>query len=382
MEQTHSVSCGSVNPSDVARILGSAITRKEALDRIRKDADAYLSFSGFPKEEQEKILDFIQGNRGLPILYDSFFKRIMNPETHPERLEQFLSALLEQPVRIRSVLPVEGTKLSDGGSLVIMDILMELSDGTIVDVEMQKIGYAFPGERSSCYLSDFIMRQYNRVRSERRHLFSFRDLKPVWLIILMENSSGEFRAAAPHYIHRSSMVFDSGAKVRSLEHIVYISLDTFHEVVHNIDKELDAWMTFLSSDRPADIVRLVQAYPQFAECYQDIIDFRRHPKELIGMYSEALAIMDRNTVLYMCDEQKKEIEAGKKEIEARREEIEELTQQLHSAAAENERKDAAISEKDAAISEKDAAISEKDAAISEKDALIAALQEEIRRLSQ
>ena len=170
MEQTHSVSAGSVNPSDVARILGSAITRKEALDRIRKDADAYLSFSGFPKEEQEKILDFIQGNRGLPILYDSFFKRIMNPDTHPERLEQFLSALLEQPVRIRSVLPVEGTKLSDGGSLVIMDILMELSDGTIVDVEMQKIGYAFPGERSSCYLSDFIMRQYNRVRSERRHL--------------------------------------------------------------------------------------------------------------------------------------------------------------------------------------------------------------------
>ena len=375
MEQTHSVSAGSVNlsdttvnPADVARILGSAITRKEALDRIRKDADAYMSFSGFPGEEQEKILDFIRGNRGLPILYDSFFKRIMNPDTHPERLEQFLSALLEQPVRIRSVLPVEGTKLSDGGSLVIMDILMELSDGTIVDVEMQKIGYAFPGERSSCYLSDFIMRQYNRVRSERRHLFSFRDLKPVWLIILMENSSGEFRAAAPHYIHRSSMVFDSGAKVRSLEHIVYISLDTFHEVVHNIDKELDAWMTFLSSDRPADIVRLVQAYPQFAECYQDIVDFRRHPKELIGMYSEALAIMDRNTVLYMCDEQKKEIEARGKEIEARKEEIEELTQQLHSAAAENERKDAAISEKDAALSE--------------KDALIAALQEEIRRLNQ
>ena len=192
-------------------------------------------------------------------------------------------------------------------------------------------------------------------------MFPFRDLKPVWLIILMENSSGEFRAAAPHYVHRSSMVFDSGAKVQSLEHIVYISLDTFHEVVHNIDKKLDAWLTFLSSDRPADIVRLVQAYPQFAECYQDIVDFRRHPKELIGMYSEALAIMDRNTVLYMCDEQKKEIEAWKKENEARKKENEELMLQLHSAAAENERKDAALLE---------------------KDALIAALQKEIQRLNQ
>ena len=81
MEHTSSVSAGpvnlsdtTVNPAAVVSILGPSITRKEALDRIRKDADAYLSFSGFPKEEQEKILDFIQGNRGLPILYDSFFK--------------------------------------------------------------------------------------------------------------------------------------------------------------------------------------------------------------------------------------------------------------------------------------------------------------------
>ena len=79
------------------------------------------------------------------------------------------------------------------------------------------------------------------------------------------------------------------------------------------------------------------------------------------MYSEALAIMDRNTVLYMCDEQKKEIEAWKKENEARKKENEELMLQLHSAAAENERKDAALLE---------------------KDALIAALQKEIQRLNQ
>jgi len=53
-------------------------------------------------------------------------------------------------------------------------------------------------------------------------------------------------------------------------------------------------------------VRLVKAYPQFQEYYQDILDFRRHPKELIGMFSEALTIMDRNTALYMCEEWKKE----------------------------------------------------------------------------
>ena len=91
------------------------------------------------------------------------------------------------------------------------------------------------------------------------------------------------------------------------------------------------------------------------------------------MYSEALAIMDRNTVLYMCDEQKKEIEAWKKEneaqereiearkkeneaqereIEARKKENEELTRQLYSATSES----------------------------AEKDSVIAALREEISRL--
>lgn len=71
--------------------------------------------------------------------------------------------------------------MSDTGSFVIMDIIVTLSDGTTVNVEIQKIGYDFPGERASCYISDFIMRQYNRVKH-----FSFRDLKPVILIVIKE----------------------------------------------------------------------------------------------------------------------------------------------------------------------------------------------------
>ena len=142
-------------------------------------------------------------------------------------------------------------------------------------------------------------------------------------------------------------------------------LDTFRSVVQNVSTELDAWLTFLGSDQPADLVRLVKAYPQFQEYYQDILDFRRHPKELIGMFSEALTIMDRNTALYMCEEWKKEAK--------------ELREQLHSVISE---KDSVISEKDSLLSEKDSVISEKNSLLSEKDSHIAALKEEIRRLKQ
>lgn len=299
----------------ISDVLGSPLEETEVLTLLQQNSETYRRFLDFEAEEQEQILSFLKGNRGLPILYDNFFKKIMDPVLHPERLESFLSTVLNQHIRIHSILPREGNKLSDSGSLVIMDILIELSDERIIDVEMQKIGYAFPGERSSCYISDLIMRQYNRTKSESKSNFSFKELKPVYLIILMENSSSEFHAIKPHYIHRSDTIFDSGVSINTLGNIIYISLDIFNLVVQNINTELEAWLTFLSSDKPADIIRLVSKFPQFKTYYEDIVAFRQNPKELIYMYSEALTIMDRNTVKYMCEEQKKEIAALTAELD-------------------------------------------------------------------
>ena len=84
------------------------------------------------------------------MLYDSFFKEIMNPEYDPERLNNFLSLLIGQNVRLKEILPVDSTHMSDESSLLSMDILVELEDGTLADLEVQKIGYLFPGQRSAC----------------------------------------------------------------------------------------------------------------------------------------------------------------------------------------------------------------------------------------
>lgn len=71
----------------------------------------------------------------------------MNPETVPERLEDFLEVLLQRKVKIIEVLPGDSTRLADEQSLLIMDILVRFDDGSYCNVEVQKIGYAFPGER-------------------------------------------------------------------------------------------------------------------------------------------------------------------------------------------------------------------------------------------
>ena len=335
-------------------ILGDPINRKEALSIIRKDESAYEEFCDLSEKDREDILGFIQGNKGLPILYDGFYKHVFDPERNPERLEGFLSELFGEPVTIEQVLAKEGNKLVEEGSLVVMDIIVRLADGSIVDVEMQKHGYLFTGERSSCYLSDMIMRQYNRVKRKKKKNFRFSHMKPVHLVVLLEKSTKEFKDVAPAYIHRLENHFDSDVSVNLLSNLTYISLDTFSLVRENINNKMDAWLTFLSSDKPEDMIQLVEKYPEFMECYHDIMEFRRKPKELISMFSEALIQMDKNTVKYMIEEQQKELEEQKKELEENKKELEENKKELEENKKELEEKDKRIKEQAARIAELEA----------------------------
>lgn len=309
------------------KALGEPITREDALQLLQGNKETYFRFLNFPLEHQELLLSFIQGNRGLPIIYDPIFKKIFNPTDTPERLERFLSSLMNQKIRIVDVIPREGTQMVEKGSFVIMDVLIETEDGSYINVEMQKHGYKFTGERSTCYMSDLVMRQYNKVKSEKGKTFTFKDMKPVYLIVLMENSSSNFKAVSPEYIHHAHYVCDTGADVNFLANYTYISLDTFRTVGQNIGSYLDAWFTFLSSDNPQDIIQLITTYPEFEEYYHDIMLFRTKPKELINMYSEVLAQIDKNTERYMVDEMKQEVEELKQETEELKQEAEELRQE-------------------------------------------------------
>lgn len=315
-------------------ILGNPISRDAALEIIQKDAFSYRRFLDFPLEHQEKVLEFLQGIRGLPILYDSFFQAIFNPNTTPERLERFLSCLMGQQIHIIQVIPREGTQMTDKGSFVIMDILVQTEDGSYINVEMQKHGYEFTGERSTCYMSDLVMRQYTQVKAEKKSKFSFKDLKPVYLIVLMEKSTKNFKQVSPNYVHRIHYACDTGADINFLANYTYISLDTFHAIRQNISSYLDAWFTFLSSDAPEDILKLIEAYPEFQEYYHDIALFRKNPKELMNMYSEALMQMDKNTANYMIEEMQKEVDELNAQVDAWKQALSEKAEEV--SAVQNE----------------------------------------------
>ena len=156
---------------------------------------------------------------------------------------------------------------------------------------LQREGHRLHGERACCYASDLIMRQYERekqIARKEEKTFSFRSMKPVYVIVIMENSPTPFLDVSPYYMHRKITTYDSHAQIAELSNIVYISLDTFQQVVQNIDTPLHAWLTFLSAWKAEDIM---------------------------NFFSEALLMMDHSTAEYMCEEMKKEIAQLKDENE-------------------------------------------------------------------
>ena len=52
--------------------------------------------------------------------------------------------------------------------------------------------------------------------------------------------------------------------------------------------KLEAWLTFIGSDRPDDILEVVRCYPEFRELYQEVFEFRYQKRELIEMYSKEI----------------------------------------------------------------------------------------------
>ena len=123
----------------------------------------------------------------------------------------------------------------------------------------------------------------------------------------------------------------------ALNNRTYIALDTFKKSVHNISDKTDAWLSFFSKTEPADVIELVSKYPEFIDYYKDVAEFRKDPKEVVIMFSEALAIADRNAELLWIDE----MQAYTKKLE---DEVDELKKETNELKKESATKDQALAD--------------------------------------
>lgn len=311
-------------------------SKSDVLELLQQNGKLWRAFCSFPPKYQEELMQFCMGERGLRITYDAVFKKIFSPEKHRDRLEDFISFILGRKVKIVRVLQHEGTHLQEKGSFVIMDVVVELEDGSLINIEMQKLGYKFTAERTDCYLADLLMRQYNDVKKIKGKKFGFRDISKVMSIVIMEQSPKPFHTNKNHYIHRGKIQYDSGIVLDDLFEIVYICLDTYKGFIHtDSNSKKEAWLRFLSSTDREDILSVCEQNPQFIALYQEVFDFGKDVDELVRTFTDELREMDRNEERYMVEELQEEL---KEQRERLQEELKEQKEKLQEELKEQKEK--------------------------------------------
>lgn len=308
---------------------------KEDLEQtLRKNHVLFNQYTNLHGEWKSRFIDYMTGKKTFPMTYDPFFKCIFNPDIHPDRLSNLLSAILGQQVKVQCILPSEDIVLSED-SLLIMDIIVKLTDGSLANVEIQKIPYQFPAERVSCYSADLLLRQYTRLKLMDN--FKYSDLKKVYTIILYEKSTKIFHDEHLNgaYFHHGKTIFNTGLQLDLLQEYFLISLDVFRKNGYAKEKDdLTIWLSFLSTDTIEEAERLIRKYPWLEEIFEEMSRYVYKPEEVLSMFSEALKIMDQNTVRYMMDEMQEELSEAKSKLSDIRHELSDTKNELSDAKNE------------------------------------------------
>ena len=163
-----------------------------------------------------------------------------------------------------------------------------------------------------------------------------------------------------------------------------IPLDIFLKNQHNkgkvIDNLLDAWLLFFSSDDPEDILNITQKYPKFQVMYEQAYQICRNVEDVMGIFSEELRMLDRNTVQLMIDDMQKTIDTQGEELVEKNEQLAQKDEQLTQKDEQLTQKDEQLTQKNEQLAQKDEQLTKKDEQLSEKDAIIAKLQEALKKL--
>ena len=353
------------------------LIRKE----IAKDNNLSRIFNMWTDSQRKEFLDICTGAKGVKMLYDSYFKEILNPETKPERLSALLTTVLGQKVRVKKQLPNDNSRIGDELSLVITDIVVELEDGTIANVEVQKVGYKFLGERASCYVADLLLRQYKRIKElakEKDIPFTYRDVPPVYTIVFMESSPSVFKDYPDVLMHTFNSRSDSGIELNMLQNVVFIPIDIFVDKLHNegINNEFEGWLTFLGCDEPEYIIRLIDKYPFFKSMYQDLYDMCVNVERVMNMFSKELQELDHNTVIYMIDELQDKVDSLKDEAN-------DLTVKNTTLAAENSTlsaENSTLSAENSTLSAENSTLSAENSTLSAENSSLSAENAKLRKL--
>ena len=365
---------------DKFKAVNDNLSSYDFLSAVRNNPNLALQYDNFRRSSisnkgwADRFNDYISRKKTLPLLYDPFFKKLFNGDEHRQRLSRLVSSIIGQEVTVIDILPSESSSFED--SFIIMDMIVRLSDGSIANIEVQKIASLFPGERLSCYSADAIMRQYHRLSSATstarysddisqdsdsisaigHKTFSYKDMKNVHTIVLFENSNSNLiNSANPElYFHVGTTTFNTHINFPLLQKYHMISLDTFRKYrysdiiegtieIKECDYDEDVYekpltdqmlrdrLAFLSlfvTETVDEAIAVQNIFPELSEIFNEMNEYLARPEEVLGMFSEALRILNHNTAVLMVDEYRKKYQEMENNLKKEMKKSQEMQQEM------------------------------------------------------
>ena len=138
------------------------------------------------------------------------------------------------------------------------------------------------------------------------------------------------------YLHFGKTVFDTGLELELLQRFYLISLDVFSENKYPMDKNnrVTAWLSLLATRNVDDLTEILAVYPWLEAIYQDMASYLHKPEEVLTMFSDALKILDHNTVQYMIDEMQNTIDDQKAQLSDAHSQLADKDSLINDQAAE------------------------------------------------
>ena len=122
------------------------------------------------------------------------------------------------------------------------------------------------------------------------------------------------------------------------------------------NNRVTAWLSLLATRNVDDLTEILAVYPWLEAIYQDMASYLHKLEEVLTMFSDALKILDNNTVQYMIDEMQNTIDDQKAQLSD---------------------KDSQLADKNSQLANKDSQIVDKDSQINDLVAEIAALKKQL-----
>lgn len=261
------------------------------LERIENDEVLRLAWEQLDDNARQMFQEIDEGTRVPNMLSDTIFKGIFNPDVYGDRLSRFISSILGRKVKVLHSLSNESYPHSEHSKKIIFDLLVQFEDGSIANVEIQRLGIRFPSARAALYSADVISRQFATLRGEKKSELDYHMAKPMYTIIILEKSSGPF-LKSDSYIHHFKQRSDTGIELEFLQYYDYICLDVFKEKNPRAAGELEKWLKFLSIESTEEMKTFLQANPSFQSVYDCAIIMLKDREELLRMISDFWAKED------------------------------------------------------------------------------------------